>query len=121
MKKLFIIFLLTLSTAHAQPPLYYLCGSDEDGCMEGREEYCACIPVAPNPEQIYCLDFDKMTCTLFRQGSYCELTLPSQGQCLATLFQSEPEPLCRLVDQSFCKFEMDPRLRGDDSHLFNVI
>jgi len=102
MKKLLIVLLLTLSNAHAQLPLYYLCGSDEDGCMEGREEYCACIPVAPNPEQTYCLDFDKQTCTLLRQGEPCEVTFTNQGKCLATLYQSEPIPPCRVVDQAFC-------------------
>lgn len=98
-----IVLLLTLSSAHAQP--YFLCGPDEDGCPEGDEQYCACIPANPAPDQPFCLDFDAMTCAPLTQHPDCvkELTFPNQQSCLATIFQSEPEPPCTKVSHKFCR------------------
>jgi hypothetical protein len=99
-----IVLLFALQGAYAQSPFYFLCGPDEDGCPEGDEQYCACIPASINPEQPYCLDFDARTCAPLTQRPGCdsELTFPNQESCLATIFQSEPNPPCAKVSQSFC-------------------
>jgi hypothetical protein len=102
-KNLFIIFLLT-TNAFAEPSGYYLCGSDEDGCSEGREQFCACIPAGIHPDKPYCLDFDAMTCNAI-VGPKCANNLiffDNQGACLATIFQSEPNPACQWVPPAFC-------------------
>ncbi len=101
----FSIILFCITTTHAQTELDYLCGPDEDGCPAGYEEYCVCVPY--NSQQYskpYCLDFDKMTCEPLSKVNECsaDFTYPDQGSCLATIFQSEPEPACRLVTRSFC-------------------
>lgn len=86
-------------------PLYYLCGSDEDGCFDGYEVYCACIPVSSlQANQLYCLDFDNMTCQLLSERPDCNAALifKNQVSCIATIFQSEPYPPCKVATQSFC-------------------
>ncbi|HSW69635.1 MAG TPA: hypothetical protein VLI69_05750 [Gammaproteobacteria bacterium] len=102
---MFSPFLFTIPNLYAEPPTYFLCGSDEDGCPEGREEYCACIPVSMKPDQPYCLDFDHMTCKPVAQQPDCSekhIVVDNQGDCLATMFQSEAYPPCKIVSQSFC-------------------
>jgi len=102
-KKLFITLFL-IQNAYAQSS-YFLCGPDEDGCFEGQEQYCACIPVSSEQEQPYCLDLDNRTCKPVAQQIDCSekhIVLPNQGDCLATMFQSVPNPPCKIVTQSFC-------------------
>lgn len=100
-----LICICFLHIAYAENK-YYLCGPDEDGCHKTTGfQYCACIPV--NEENInkpYCLDFDKMTCTPLTESPHCDpgFIFKDQGSCLATIFQSEPEPPCKIKDESFC-------------------
>ncbi len=84
---------------------------------EGYEQYCACIPVSLTQDQPYCLDLDKLTC---RPHSFNNLDCgqehiitPNQGDCLATLFQSEPYPPCRMVTGEFC--DSHPVYRCDET------
>ncbi|HSW92904.1 MAG TPA: hypothetical protein VLJ15_00950 [Gammaproteobacteria bacterium] len=99
-----IVLLFVFQTTFAESPFYFLCGPDEDGCPEGQEQYCACIPASASPEQPYCLNFDARTCApLIRQPNCArDLIFSNQETCLATIFQSEPEPPCVKVSQSFC-------------------
>ncbi len=107
-KILFIVLLLIVQNCFSESPLYYLCGPDEDGCPEGNEQYCACIPVSANAAQPYCYPADWKSCVLFKEGSDCDLKFDNQAMCVASLFQSEPEPACQLVSQSFCKAHSVP-------------
>ncbi len=82
---------------------YYLCGSDEDGCYDHRS--CACIPrIETKPQEPFCFDFDQLTCLPLSQqpGCYPLFIHDNQGECLATIFQSEPKPACPLVSLDFC-------------------
>ena len=94
--------LFLFSTLHANER-QLLCGSDEDGCNDYR--YCACIPYnemeAENP---WCLDFDRLLCIPLSQNPNCYPLFihKTQGECLATIFQSEPRPACSLVSLDFC-------------------
>ena len=99
-----IIILLSIQITYAQTPYYYLCGPDEDGCYPGIEQYCACIPVSNKSDQPYCLDLDNLTCkpTSEKLGCNIHMTFKNQAACLATLYQSEPEPPCQKVTDSFC-------------------
>lgn len=111
LKILFLLALLITQDVYAES-LYFLCGSDEDGCSDGYEEYCACIPV--NPMQInqdYCFDFDNMTCYPLSERPHCDPNLifqkrgeqieqSAQGLCIATIFQSGST--CKVVTELFC-------------------
>lgn len=102
---LFFITLLITATSTFSSDRYFLCGSDEDGCLEGMYQYCFCIPYndieANNP---YCLDFDEFKCTPLTQTPDCKpfFTYRNQSECLATIFQSEPVPPCTITTHSFC-------------------
>jgi hypothetical protein len=106
-KILLLIVLITQNT-YAES-LYFLCGSDEDGCAEGFEENCACIPV--NPMQINQDYFDNMTCYPLSERPHCDPDLifqkkggqieqSAQGLCIAAIFQSGS--VCKVVTESFC-------------------
>jgi len=97
-----VLLLMTLQTVYAGSHSYYLCGPDEDGCPPGQEQYCMCIPVSVNAEQPYCLDLDNMTCKPAAERPDCGIILKNQVSCLATMLQSEPNPPCPTVTQSFC-------------------
>lgn len=100
-----IIGLFTWVHASYSSELYFLCGPDEDGCYEGIYQYCTCTPYndteANNP---YCLDFDKLSCAPLSQTPHCDPSLiyRNQGECLATIFQSEATPPCTIKTHSFC-------------------
>lgn len=110
LKKLTYIFFISLglfvliSTTYSSDR-YFLCGPDEDQCYDRIYQYCSCIPYndveANNP---YCLDFDKMTCTPLSQspGCYPMFIYKTQGECLATIFQSSPIPSCTITTRAFC-------------------
>ncbi len=105
-KILLIISILSYSIFCLAGEKYYLCGPDEDGCPKDAYEYCFCIPYNYNhAESQYCLDFTQLTCVPLERTKYCDpgLTFKSQGHCLATIFQSIPEPPCKIKSQSFCK------------------
>jgi hypothetical protein len=106
MINIIIALLLMTQNAYSESAFYFLCGSDEDGCFEGQEQYCACIPVNSSyANQAYCLDFDNMTCNPLSLDSDCHKNLiyNNQGSCIATLFQSEPYPPCKIVTYTFCQ------------------
>ena len=100
---LFCLILMVLVTADNQ---YFLCGPDEDGCYPGIYQWCMCIRKHPTLAATpYCMDFDSLSCqpaTAMPQCPVADLR-PTQSNCVATLFQSEPEPACPLVDESFCR------------------
>ncbi len=108
--KILFILALTLTTIFssqiikAEEPSYYLCGPDEDGCPEGQEQYCACIPFNIEHEKKYCLNLDDRTCLPVSERPSCDekMKFDTQGHCLATLMQSEPNPPCREVTKTFC-------------------
>lgn len=84
---------------------YLLCGPDEGGCQEDIYQYCFCIPYNEKYAQTpYCLDFDLFTCTPLAQAPDCDssFVFKDQSACLATIFQSEPEPGCLMTHRSFC-------------------
>ncbi len=115
---IFSLFFFTIPNLYAAvPPTYFLCGSDEDGCLEGAEQFCACIPINIEPDQPYCLDSDHLTCKPVTQQPDCSkkkyLIVPSQSDCLATLFQSENWPPCKTVSQSFCYEHSVPICKED--------
>lgn len=84
---------------------YFICGPDEDGCSVEQVKHCVCIPYdESNYSRPYCLNFDKMQCEPLINLPNCPSTLiyEDQGSCLATIFQSEPEPPCPTVSEEFC-------------------
>ncbi|MGQ3890531.1 hypothetical protein [Legionella sp. CNM-4043-24] len=85
---------------------YILCGPDEDGCHRNTYTWCSCIPY--NEQQgknAWCLDFDTMRCYPLAQKPDCDRIMihRDQASCLGTIFQSEPEPGCRITTQDFCE------------------
>lgn len=99
---LMILFICTKSSAESR---YILCGPDEDGCFMDQVQYCACIPYNEiHALQPYCLDFDKMQCEPLSEKPACpeRFIYKDQMRCLATIFQSEPEPPCSVTTYSFC-------------------
>ncbi len=103
---LFFLSSFHVTPSYAQNELYYLCGPDEDGCPAGFEEYCTCTPLNNHQRtKPYCLDFDNMTCEPLSAVSDCSAqhTFKDQGSCLATIFQSEPTPPCKMVTKLFCE------------------
>ncbi|KTD09173.1 hypothetical protein Lgra_2408 [Legionella gratiana] len=107
MKKmnLFVILYCMITAPCYCNDRYFLCGPDENGCFSNIYRYCACIPYndleANSP---HCLDFDKLTCTPLSQTIHCPsaLIFKNQGECLATIFQSEPSPPCQITTHQFC-------------------
>ena len=101
-----VLLALILTTQSAYPEqLYFLCGSDEDGCPDGYEKYCQCIPLNVQQENLpYSFDFDNMSCQLLSEQPDCAtpLIFKNQASCIATIFQSEPNPPCKVVSESFC-------------------
>lgn len=85
---------------------YFICGLDEDGCAEGAYQYCFCIPYdEQEANRPYCLDFNNLKCTPLSKTPDCSRSFifANQGECLATIFQSEPIPSCRLSTHTFCQ------------------
>ncbi len=103
--KLFMLLYFMMITSSYCSDRYFLCGPDEDGCFPDIYQYCVCIPYndweANSP---YCLDFDKFTCIPLSQTMHCDpgLIFKNQGECLATIFQSEPRPPCKITTHQFC-------------------
>ena len=97
------LFFSTLSFAG---DLYWLCGTDEDGCSDdGDYEFCVCIP--SNETQAtkpYCLNFDTLSCAPLSDNPTCDphLTFPDQTRCLATIYHSMPDKPCELTTRAFC-------------------
>jgi hypothetical protein len=101
-----VLFVSLLASAFAEAPIYFLCGPDEDGCDDEYAQYCFCIPYnVRHATKPYCLDFVNFTCTPLVDVPDCNPRdiFPDQGSCLATIFQSEPEPPCRIVTQPYCE------------------
>jgi len=101
----FLLFSLSATTSFATSR-YLVCGPDEDGCsrQEGKQ-YCACIPYNEQYGATpYCLDFDNFTCSPLAIKPDCDKSLifPSQANCLAMIFQSEPVPPCQLKSAEYC-------------------
>lgn len=84
--------------------LYYLCGPDEDGCFEEDYTSCACIPQDTQPATPHCLNFNTLLCTPIADEPNCQsrMIFPDQAHCLATIFQSMPEPVCGTRTLDFC-------------------
>lgn len=85
---------------------YLLCGTDEDGCNAKNPNSCLCMPydgdaVANAP---YCLDLSNVSCHPLASTPNCnqDNIYPNQATCLATAFQSEPNPPCSKTSESFC-------------------
>ena len=102
---------------------YFMCGGDEMGCIEGMYQYCICIPYNDiEANNAYCLDFDIMKCTPLSQTSNCKAAFifKNQNECLATLFQSEMTPPCKITTYAFCLNEhatvCDPNGQLDSCH-----
>lgn len=108
-RKLFNLLLLLgllvfFNAGHAEGE-YFLCGPDEDGCPMDQVQYCACIPYDEiYYQKPYCLDFDNMKCEPLEKVPNCAASLifKDQGRCLATIYQSEPEPPCETTSKTFC-------------------
>lgn len=97
-------WLILINATHSSDR-YFLCGPDEDGCFPDIYQYCACIPFNDfEANTSYCLDFDNLSCTPLSQTKKCEpsLVFKNQGECLATIFQSEPNPPCKITTHAFC-------------------
>ena len=95
---------------------YLLCGPDEDGCPEDGYQYCGCTPYNEmQGNKSYCLDFDNMTCKPLSESPNCpsRFIFQDQAHCLATIFQSEPEPPCMLTTYQFCKIHNTYFCDGD--------
>lgn len=103
--QIYLAGLLSLATLSYSSNRYFICGSDEDGCFAGMYQDCFCIPYndieANNP---YCLNFDQLKCIPLSQSTNCppHFIHKNQGECLATIFQSEPTPPCAVTTHSFC-------------------
>ena len=107
-KTLLQCFLLTTlawtNTTYASPR-YLLCGPDEDGCPPDGYQFCGAIPYDEvHGAEPYCLDFDKLTCTPISEAPDCNPRdiYQNQSSCVATIFQSEPEPPCPIKTEAFC-------------------
>ena len=98
-----IILLSSISTQASD--LYWLCGSDEDGCLPDGYQFCFCIPQhETQSNQPYCLDFDELSCTPLTKKPHCQdhFIFKDQTSCLATIFHSMPDNPCTLTSKSFC-------------------
>ncbi len=99
---LFLSLFLNVSNANS---LYYLCGSDEDGCNGPDYLGCLCMPFDNKlAHQPYCLDFDNVSCVPLSKMKNCDPNniIKDQATCLAVAFQSEPIPPCGLTTDTFC-------------------
>lgn len=105
--RLLIGCLLITSTATTfGADAFFLCGPDEDGCSAEYYSSCLCMPVdAQGQHQPYCLDFDQVACVPLAQQPGCPRAhqFPDQASCVATAFQSEPEPPCERTTGDFCR------------------
>ncbi len=108
-RKLAIIVLfcagLLFFTASFSSDRYFLCGPDEDGCYAGIYQYCSCIPYNDlEANNRYCLDVYVLKCTPLSETPTCNpaFIYKNQGECLATIFQSEPTPPCTVTTHFFC-------------------
>lgn len=109
-----LFFLLMMTTCRAEN--YFLCGPDEDGCSPSDYSSCLCMPFdGPESQQPYCLDFNEVACIPLQQQPQClnGIILNNQSECLATAFQSEPEPPCQTADKSFCQKHHIPLCKRD--------
>lgn len=112
---IFLILLLFFNNSFAEQR-YFLCGSDEDGCLMENVQYCACIAYDElHANKPYCLDFNKMRCEPLVNVAHCDPDniYENQSQCLATIYQSEPEPGCPMTTQSFCIKNHTPICNSD--------
>lgn len=100
-----IFSLCLLVSAGFAAQKYFLCGPDEDGCYPSIYPYCLCMPYdGILATQAYCLDFDNVSCVPLSLMPNCPSgdIIKNQSQCLATAFQSEPDPPCPLKTKKFC-------------------
>lgn len=81
-----------------------MCGPDEDGCYPDIYPYCLCMPYDNLASQPYCLDLDNVSCVPLSLRPHCPsgYITKNQASCLATAFQSEPDPPCQLKTKKFC-------------------
>lgn len=103
-RTIFLLIILITHQAYGHNR-YFLCGSDEDGCLPGQYQNCFCIPYNElDADKPHCLDFDQFTCTPLTPNSQCKpsFIFKNQAACLATIFQSEPIPPCTAVSHDFC-------------------
>ena len=101
---IFSLCLLFIGTSDASQH-YFLCGPDEDGCYPGEYPYCLCMPYdGALASQPYCLNFDNISCVPLSLMPNCPHVdiFNNQSDCLATAFQSEPDPPCPLKTKAFC-------------------
>ncbi|MFY7698337.1 MAG: hypothetical protein ACOVQX_05955 [Legionella sp.] len=85
---------------------YFICGPDEDGCPEDNEHYCFCIPYDEQyANQPHCLDLVHLRCMPYQPHASCNIHLiyRNQSECLATIFQSEPIPACKITNLLHCQ------------------
>ena len=121
-----LLGLVALSTLSYSSDLYFLCGPDEDRCIEGSYQHCFCIPYNDTEaNEPYCLNFDEMNCTPVSQTPLCKshFRFKNQGECLATLFQSQPIPSCTITNHAFClqehTYRCDPDGQLSSCHKFD--
>ncbi len=101
----FLILLMSLQITCYGHELYYLCGSDEDGCSPLAYEGCLCSPndgaLSSKP---YCLDLDNVSCVPLSKMPNCrkDYIIKDQASCLAVAYQSEPDPPCLPTTKEFC-------------------
>ena len=106
---LFCLFLMGMNNVYS---LHALCGSDEDGCLEDGYQYCFCIPYnIKDIDEPYCLDLDNLSCHPLRDVKDCHpnFIFKEQLRCLATLYESTPSNICRIVPDSFCEQHSIPK------------
>ena len=119
----YLMTCLILSTAITfSAENYFLCGPDEDGCSPDDYRYCICIPRNDiEAEQPFCLDFNTITCLPLSQIPQCPKTdvFKNQSDCVATAFQSEPDPPCGITSKAFCQEQHIPIL--DVSHQRTIV
>jgi hypothetical protein len=99
-----LIYLFFINSTYGSDR-YFLCGPDEDGCYPRIYQYCVCIPYNDfEANKYYCLNFDKLTCIPLSQSPNCPapLIFKNQGECLATIFQSEAVHPCQITTRAFC-------------------
>jgi hypothetical protein len=102
---IFLFLSLIVNTSFASN-LFYLCGSDEDGCNGPDYLGCLCMPYDSDlANQPYCLDFDNVSCVPLSKMKNCNHydVFKNQATCLAVAFQSEPMPPCPLTTANFCE------------------
>lgn len=103
-KIILTLIILVSGTTYSDEP-YIMCGPDEDGCYADIYQYCTCTPYNQEyGQEPYCLDFDKLTCEPLSKVPNCDphMIQKNQQSCLATIFQSTPNPPCPMRSKDFC-------------------